>query len=238
VSRRKPRSRPLKLKLKLEPIPKSLWGQNLRTALGPERWKALRQSVAQKRCAICGSMERLVGHEVWKYHDRPNGSVAKLTRIETACTKCHDIIHWGNTCRLVADGKISQRAYLALRRHFRTVNKCLQRDFDRHIEKSVAIAVSRSMKEWKIDWGNFKPAVEAAAHARAAWAANPNNESRIDYEIIRPGHHMPTICPRCGGPLQMIEEDASDMSEGQEADYDASIRGTAVCRRCEYESDG
>ena len=138
-------------------MPQSLWGKNLRTALGRDRWDTLRLRVAHKSCIICGSTEQLESHEVWDYRDRPRISVAKLLRIDTTCTKCHDVIHWGNTIRLADEGKISKRAIIGIRRHFRTVNKCTQKDFERHIVESTAVAIARSGKQWRIDWGSYHP---------------------------------------------------------------------------------
>jgi hypothetical protein len=35
----------------------------------------------------------------------------------------------------------------------------------------------------------------------------------------------------------LIEQDTSDMSEGQEADYSQGIWGTAICGNCGHEVD-
>jgi hypothetical protein len=167
-------------------------------------------------------------------------SVAKLTRIETTCKNCHLIIHWFNTRRLVAAGKVSQAAYLALRRHFRTVNKCLQQDFDRHEFESFAILNSRSLMQWRVDFGVYKSVIAKTLAERAAFAiASSSHVSQVDYDVIRPGHHMPSAkCPSCGNPaLRLIELDRSNMSEGEEADYDAGIWGSAKCEHCGHEAD-
>ena len=221
-------------------MPHDVWRKNLRIELGQHHWNKLRQSMAQKNCATCGSTDRLESHEVWEYRERPRMSVAKLTRIETTCKKCHLIIHWFNTCRLVATGEISQAAYLALRRHFRTVNKCLQQDFDRHEFENFAILNSRSLMQWRVDFGVYKSVIAKIAAERTAFAiTNPNHVSQADYDVMRPGHHMPTTkCPSCGNhALRLIEQDRSNMSEGEEADYDAGIWGSAKCEHCGHVAD-
>ena len=236
----KSKSRTPPLKLKLEPMPKSLWGQNLRVVLGKNRWDSLRQSVAQKSCAICGGTgRRLEGHEVWEYRERPRVSIAKLVRVEIICDKCHFVIYWGNTTRLVAEGKISRPAYLALRRHFRTVNKCRQQDFDRHVFESFAILALRSLRNWRIDWGRYAPAVKKAEDAKAAWAAaHPMHDIDSDYQITGPGHHGPNKCPSCGSyALRLIEQDTSEMSEAEEAEYSQGVWGISVCGNCGHEVD-
>jgi hypothetical protein len=218
-------------------MPPILWQQNLRTALGKSRWDKLRRRVAQKSCVICGSALELEAHEVWDYRERPRVSVAKLMRIDTVCTRCHDVIHWGNTTRLAEQGKISRRAIVGLRQHFRTVNKCLQKDFDRHLVEIGAVAIARSLMMWRIDWGKYKSVVKESAEAQAAWAAaNPMHDIATDYQVTAPGHHMPNKCPSCGSyGLRLIEQDKSDMSESEEADYSQGIWGTAICRSCGHE---
>ena len=234
---RKARQQPLKLKI--EPMPQILWRQNLRTELGQHRWNKLRRSVRQNNCAICSSTDGLEAHEVWEYCERPRVSVAKLARIETTCKKCHLIIHWFNTRRLVATGKISRADDLALRRHFCVVNKCLRQVFNRHVLESALILNARSLMRWRVDWGTHKCIIAKASAERAAFAiANPKHESQADYAIIDPGHHISGKCPRCGSfARRVIEQDRSNMSEGEEADYDAGMWGTAKCGHCGLISD-
>jgi len=45
---------------------------------------------------------------------------------------------------------------------------------------------------------------------------------------------MPSRCPECGaaGKLTAIETD-QDMSEGEEAEYEAGMWGFAFCRACQ-----
>jgi hypothetical protein len=139
------------------------------------------KEAGQTSCAICGGTERLHGHEVWKYRERPRPkqSIAKLVRVEMICQKCHNINHWGLTTILLAAGYIGNEGFLGLRKHFRTVNNCQQKDFDRHIEISFAVHRRRSSKKWRVDWGDFKPMLAIAKAAREAWAAkNPNHVFR------------------------------------------------------------
>ena len=230
-----------RLKLKCEFVPMPLWGFNLRAdqGLGKGRWDTLRRKLkesGQTSCVICGSADRLHSHEVWEYHDRskPEPSIAKLLRVEMVCRKCHDVKHWGSTLKLIAEGKITRAGYLGLRKHFRTVNKCSQKDFDRHLRSSLRLHQKRSANEWRIDWGDFRPALAVAKAAREAWAAqNPDHASQDAYNV-GPGHHIPNRCPQCGatGTLKPIKADTEEMTEGQEADYEAGTWGFAFCRGC------
>lgn len=164
------------LKLRIELVPAPLWGINLRsnkTGLGKWRWTKLRRRALEScggKCIICKSPIKPQGHEVWEYRDRPRVCIAKLVRVEIVCQACHHINHWGRTNQLIWLGVISDEGRLALRKHFRTVNRCLQKDFDRHEKRSFARWKVQSEKKWKVDWGDFQPAITEAKMARRAWA--------------------------------------------------------------------
>jgi hypothetical protein len=229
-----------RLKLRIELIPKPLWEQNLRLhdALGKGRWDTLRRKLIKTngaQCAICGATERLHGHEIWEYREKKTVGTALLLRVEIVCIDCHDIHHWGRTTKLFEAGVISRDRYGFLRKHFRKVNRCRQHVFDNHFIQSARVWSRRSKKRWKVDWGSYGPAIAEAKAGREAWAArNPDRESRADAFNVGPGHHAPSRCPECGatGTLTAIDADTEDMSEGQEADYDAGLWGFAFCRAC------
>jgi hypothetical protein len=224
-------------KLRVELVPEPIWQFNLRSkeGLGKYRWDKYRRKLiaeGHNKCSICGSTEKLEGHEVWRYKSGSRGSIAKLVRVEIVCQKCHFIKRWGQAQRVASNAGL-----LALRRHFRKVNRCSQADFDRHLATSVATWKRRSANpNLEIDWGDFKPAVKEAAAARQKWSeSNPQHDVDNDFYPITPGHHMPSTCKFCGakGMLRMIAEDREEMSEGQEADYESGNWGHARCLACE-----
>ena len=92
--------------------------------------------------------------------------------------------------------------------------------------------MQRSKKRWKVDWGDFATVVADAKAARNAWAAR--NLDHDDYINVMTAHHVPDRCPNCGavGKLTRVEADKDEMSEGQEADYDADLWGFAFCNAC------
>jgi hypothetical protein len=67
----------------------------------------------------------------------------------------------------------------------------------------------------------------------------PERREQEDPFDVGPGHHMPELCPRCHAinTLLLIEYDEDEMSEGQQADYNAGISGTSYCDACEFEFD-
>ena len=226
------------LKLRIELVPKKLWEQNLRLkdGLGKYRWDKLRREIIEKngpRCTVCGSTDRkLHGHEVWDYREKKTVGTAVLLRVEIVCIDCHDIHHWGRTTKLFQAGVISGERYGHLRKHFRSVNRCTQEVFDRHFLRNARVWMQRSKKRWKVDWGDFATVVADAKAARNAWAAR--NLDHDDYINVMTAHHVPDRCPNCGavGKLTRVEADKDEMSEGQEADYDADLWGFAFCNAC------
>lgn len=108
-----------RLKLRLQLVPSNLWEFNLRSeehGLGLYRWRKLRKDLVnecQGRCCICGSTEKLHGHEVWLYKEAGRLGVAKLERVEIVCWNCHNIMHWGHTVQMVAAGIFSPETVTA-----------------------------------------------------------------------------------------------------------------------------
>ncbi|MDE2332853.1 MAG: hypothetical protein KGK16_19020 [Bradyrhizobium sp.] len=161
------------MRLRIQLVPKRLFERSLREALGKARWDKLRRKLMETNgahCEICGNTDRLHGHEVWAYRDKKGAATALLLRVQIICIDCHDIRHFARTTRLFQAGIISPERYSALRKHFRKVNGCRQRDFDEHFARALRTWAARSKKQWKIDWGDFRAQVDVAKAARAKWA--------------------------------------------------------------------
>jgi hypothetical protein len=152
-------------------VPKPLFERTLRESLGKARWDKLRHNLVERNgahCEICGNEDRLHGHEVWEYRDK--SGTALLLKVQIICIDCHDIRHFARTTKLFHAGIISVGRYGTLRKHFRKVNGCRQREFDEHFLRALRIWARRSKKRWQIDWGEFRGQVEIAKAARTKWA--------------------------------------------------------------------
>ncbi len=161
------------MRLRIHLVPKPLFERTLRKALGKARWDKLRHKLIETNgahCEICGSTERLHSHEVWTYRERNGTATAVLLKLQIICIDCHDIRHFARTTKLFQAGIITPKRYGTLRKHFRKVNRCHQREFDDHFGRALRTWASRSKKEWEIDWGDFRQQVEIARVARAKWA--------------------------------------------------------------------
>lgn len=173
-----------RLKLRIELIPKPLWGVNLRSAdgLGKARWDKLRHNLIElngARCTICASTEKLHGHEVWSYREKKRTGTATLLRVEIVCIDCHDIHHWARTVKLIQAGVVKHSRDMVLRKHFRKVNGCRQQDFNNHFLRSLRIWDKRSKKKWKVDWRGFQNQITIADDARKQWAKSHLGAHRL-----------------------------------------------------------
>jgi hypothetical protein len=152
---------PRRNKLRLELIPRPLWGQNLRSnivGIGPGRWLKLSKATrsALGRCTICGGTDRLHGHEKWEFVEKPRSGIAILIGVDAICTICHSVQHWGRIQSLVAVGIMSAADERRLVRHFMKVNRCKRATFERHVVRSFKDWHARSKKTLEDRLGSFR----------------------------------------------------------------------------------
>lgn len=136
------------MKLKIELVPKPLWGINLRRVFGETDWNVLSRSVRGNKgfkCEICGWEEDRKNrkythcHEVWKYDDE--NKVQSLERFECLCPDCHAVHHWGHS-------KVTGRDMDALQGHAMAVNNCTKEEWEEHIQEETFMWHVRSVEEW------------------------------------------------------------------------------------------
>lgn len=137
------------LKLTIELIPESAWGENLRKYLPKEIWEKIRKEVFRKanyKCSICGKRGKLHCHEVWEYDDQNH--ILKLKGFMALCENCHLIKHWGMATILASEGKIKLEDLI---KHFMEVNNCDRLTFEEHKKEAIQKFNERSRYEWLID---------------------------------------------------------------------------------------
>jgi len=146
------------LRLKIELIPRPLWGRNLRLSDRPQ-WRVLRKKLAgdsEPGCAICGKPEgQLQGHEEWEYIERKKSGIARLRGVNLVCQDCHSIHHIGRTQRLLlGQGETGRIEWTRLIAHFLRVNQCDGAAWAQHSRQAKADWERRSkIINWTVDFG-------------------------------------------------------------------------------------
>ncbi len=98
------------LKMRVELIPRNLWGSNLRTLLRPATWNRLRKACYEKAghvCEVCGHTgleqgrkHKVEAHERWEYNDTTNTQTYR--GLIALCPRHHEVAHIG---RALATGR-------------------------------------------------------------------------------------------------------------------------------------
>lgn len=135
--------------LRLELVPKPLWGTNLRSLL-PKEWPLISRTQrrrAEGRCEIClrpTPFQHLDCHEKWEYNDAARTQI--LVGLEAICKMCHDAKHYGHTM------KVHSTEYCAkVLQHIATVNGWNEALVEGHIQSAVSKWRHRSKYFWKQD---------------------------------------------------------------------------------------
>lgn len=146
------------VKLQIELVPKTSWGNNLRSMMPTKKWDEIRKSSYAQynhQCAICGFQGRLSCHEVWEYDDVSHAQ--KLVGFIALCDMCHHVKHIGRAGILAAEGKLD---FNKLIEHYMAVNQCSRNDFKQHQAEAFAEWRERSKHEWKVDLGAYQDFVK------------------------------------------------------------------------------
>jgi hypothetical protein len=148
------------MKLEIDLIPSNSWFKSLYRYFNDNgrsnEWKQIKVNLFQKEgewCWICGSIKKpLEAHESWQYDKKTK--IRKLTEIHHLCGMCHKIKHYGLWTR--TDYGEEQLKKLGLSKkdlinHFCNVNKCTQKEFEKHKTEAFDIYNKRNMIDWKLD---------------------------------------------------------------------------------------
>ncbi len=125
-------------------VPSSCWFTNVRSAVDPADWDALRRHVyrrAGNRCEICGASGRLEAHERWAYD--AGRCVQALKRLIALCPNCHAATHFG-----LAQIRGLKGQALA---HLQRVNRWTRAQAVAHVEDAFRIWEEQSRHDWTLD---------------------------------------------------------------------------------------
>jgi hypothetical protein len=125
-------------------IPQSSWFRNVRSAVAPATWRALRNRVyvrAGNRCELCGSNSRLDAHERFSY-DVPT-CTQRLERLIAICQLCHLVSHFGLAT-------LQGKDEIAIG-HLERVRGWDDAQVEHHIDSAFHLWEQRNHIRWKID---------------------------------------------------------------------------------------
>jgi hypothetical protein len=145
------------LKLRIEMIPLSSWGQSAYRFVSKSEWAKIREKTHQRngyKCEICGSNAKLNCHEEWHFKD--SIVVQHLAGMRTLCDMCHRVTHFARAKQISAKRDRDIEVLIA---HFMKVNKCDRDTFLQHEKESNALFERRSKIEWLISFGEYSLAV-------------------------------------------------------------------------------
>lgn len=131
----------------VELVPKTSWGDNLRSRFKPSEWDRLRfacYAAAGHKCEICGGVGRrhpVECHEIWHYDDEAH--VQTLHGLIALCPSCHEVKHFGRT-------QVTGRRAAALA-HLARVNGWTKIQASEHVASAFAVWRERSKYPWTLD---------------------------------------------------------------------------------------
>jgi len=138
------------VRLSCELVPRSTWGENVRSLLTRSQWDRLRRFVyaqAGGACEICGDVgtnqgrkHDLEAHEVWAHDDDTHTQT--LMRMIALCPECHRVKHIG---RAFATG-----AHHRALAHLARVNAWGDAEVYAHVDAHFTLHTLRSAHAWEV----------------------------------------------------------------------------------------
>lgn len=134
------------MKLNIELIPKTAWGENLRKSLKQSEWDKIRKAVYAKQdlhCYICDvQCTSLDAHELWEFNEETH--VQRLVDIIGVCKACHNTIHFGRAQKVGYEKEAVEQ--------FLKVNDCSMFEFKEEVLKAKIDYQRRSkIPKWTLD---------------------------------------------------------------------------------------
>lgn len=142
------------MKLKIQLIPETTYGKNVRSNISTDSWQRISNVIryqANGICSICGKENLDVcdmdAHEVWKYKTiKRKGKktrIQSLYKIIPVCKLCHATIHLGFTT--------NRGGHEVAARHYMKVNQCGRKKFIKEEKQAYKKWRKRSKHNWIID---------------------------------------------------------------------------------------
>lgn len=170
--------------LRIELVPSTCWGSNLRSVFSPSQWEwckgyARTHSAHPGACTVCGGRGArwpVECHEAWEYRLGARVPTQVLVGLDALCPDCHHCKHLGHLI-VTQSEEMFHRALV----HLMKVNNWDVWQTEEYVQRAFEMHKVRSQFEWDLDlrWllGAGFPAAENArlyvpARQRAVWAGN------------------------------------------------------------------
>lgn len=140
------------MKLTIELVPATSWGNNLRSAMTSKQWRALSGMICDRAynvCEICGEVgpkHPVECHEIWEYNERKQ--IQRLTGMIALCPNCHLVKHIGYA-------RVAGKYDLALK-HFRKVNGLKKIEAEEAVKAAFQKWRDRNKQTWTLDLSLLK----------------------------------------------------------------------------------
>ena len=126
------------LRLTIELVPNTLWGDSLYKSLRRSVWNKLRKQVIAQQNARCGICQvenvTLICHEIWQYDDMSHTRI--LTGLIAICAMCDHCKHLGLTKNLAVENKLDLSKVIE---HFMRVNQCSYEEYQAYDNEAFKI---------------------------------------------------------------------------------------------------
>lgn len=146
---------------RIEMVPMSLWGANMRALTTQTEWRKLRLALLDRQgvtCATCGKEEtlprRVYAHEEWEYDETTEPATARIVGVSLVCWHCHAVEHWGCTNAIATEHNLT-RAIEDTIAHFCRLNGATEDAFKAHAALAQQTWRRRSKRKWRVDYGIF-----------------------------------------------------------------------------------
>lgn len=138
------------MRLKIELVPSTSWGDNLRSELSKTEWTKISRATSDKadgKCEVCGQKPRTRRpdcHEIWEYDDE--NKVQKLIGLVALCSTCHKAKHLGRTLS-VEPIEVQERVL----KKIMAMNDFDQKDLEAYVAEVFYEHHLRSQHTWSVD---------------------------------------------------------------------------------------
>lgn len=146
------------IKLNIELVPHSTWGENLRKAYTEDEWNNIRKAAykrANHTCQICGKTECMMeAHEIWAYSE--DKATQTFVGLEVLCTECHKSKHLGYAMSTFTEDKLEE-----ILQHIKKVNSFTDSKLVKYVKNVFTQWHERNKIEWSVIFPEYEELMQS-----------------------------------------------------------------------------